>query len=169
MIGLEELETLVAPLVEQEGLELVRIQLVRGHHQAQLRIFVDQERGVTVGDCARLSREIARRLDARPDLASAYGLEVSSAGMNRPIWTLEHFRRFQGEKLCFDLAEPRDGRVRFQGVIEAVAGDRIRLRVEGGPDLEVTADEIAAAHLELDPWRRGAPGAHRRAEGESEL
>jgi ribosome maturation factor RimP len=168
MIGLEELESLVAPLVEQEGLELVRIQVVRGHHQAQLRIFVDRDRGVTVGDCARLSREIARRLDERPGLAAAYRLEVSSAGMNRPIWKLEHFRRFRGERLGFDLVEPRDGRTRFHGVIEAVEGDRIHLRVEGGPALEVTAEEIAAAQLELDPWRRGSSGGCRSAEGEPE-
>jgi ribosome maturation factor RimP len=166
MIGLEELETLVAPLVEQEGLELVRVQVVRGHHQAQLRIFVDQERGVSVGDCARLSRAIVHRLDERPDLATAYRLEVSSAGMNRPIWKLEHYRRFLGEKLCFDLIEPRDGRVRFHGRIEAVEGDRIRLGVEDGPELEVTAEELAAAHLELDPWRRRGP--LRGAEGEPE-
>jgi len=169
MIGPEELETLVAPLIEQEGLELVQVQVVGGSRQAQLRIFVDQEGGVSVADCARLSRSIVRKLDAQPGLGATYRLEVSSPGMNRPIWKLEHFLRFRGERLRFELVEPRDGHIRFRGSIEAVDGDRIRLRLEGDEVLEVRSDQIATAHLELDPWqRRPSIDARGRARGESE-
>jgi ribosome maturation factor RimP len=157
MIGPEEWEALVAPLIEQAGLELVKLQVVHGHRQTQLRIFVDHEQGVSVGDCARLCREIGRQLEARFGPESAPLLEVSSAGMSRPIWALEHFRRFRGEKLHFELVEPRQGRLRFRGTIEAVEGERIRLRLDEGEILELTAGEIAAANLELDPWRRRAP------------
>jgi ribosome maturation factor RimP len=63
--------------------------------------------------------------------------------------------------------EPREGRLRFQGTIEAVEGDRVRVRLEDGGTLELTVAEIAAAHLELDPWRR--PEAARECrEGEPE-
>jgi ribosome maturation factor RimP len=169
MIGPEELEARIAPLIEEAGLELVRLQVVPGHRQTQLRIFVDHEQGVSVADCARLSREIARALEDRPGVESAYRLEVSSAGMNRPIWSLEHFRRFRGEKLHFELVEPLGGRLRFHGTIEAVEGERIRLRTDEGEVLERATGEIAAAHLDLDPWRRpGSASDDARKEGERE-
>ncbi len=157
MIRQEELRALFVPLLEGSDIELVAVQVVPGHKQHQLRIFVDRPGGIDIGVCARLSREVARRLDERLDLRGGYRLEVSSPGMNRPIWTLEHFRRFQGERLQFDLVDPREGRTRFQGLIAAVDGERVTLEVESGETFTVAVTEIASAKLDLDPWKGRRP------------
>jgi ribosome maturation factor RimP len=166
MIGKDELRAVIGPLLEEGGLELVLVQVVPGHRQHQLRIFVDRPGGVDVAACADLSRAVARRLEARLDMQGAYRLEVSSPGMNRPIWTLEHFRRFVGERLEFELVEPRNDQVRFRGTIAAVDGEQIVLRTEAGEDFTVGPAEIASARLDLDPWQgrhRERPRRGRRA------
>lgn len=157
MIKKEELQALITPLLEGSDIELVQVQVVAGHKQHQLRIFVDRPGGIDIGACARVSREVARRLEERIDLRGGYRLEVSSPGLNRPIWALEHFRRFQGERLQFDLVEPRDGRTRFQGRIAAVDGERVTLEAESGEIFAVDVTEIASAKLDLDPWKGRRP------------
>jgi len=157
MIRKEELQALFAPLLEGSDVELVQVQVVPGHKQHQLRIFVDRPGGIDIGACARLSREIARLLEERLDLRGGYRLEVSSPGMNRPIWTLEHYRRFQGDRLQFDLVEPRDGRTRYQGTIAAVDGERVTLEAETGETFTLALTEIASATLDLDPWKGRRP------------
>lgn len=154
MISKEELEALVAPILRDAGAELVQVQVSAGARRAQLRVFADREGGITVGECGDLSRRIARELDRLAGLATGYMLEVSSPGMNRPIWALEHYRRFAGERLSFELAEPYEGRRRFAGTIESVEGERIRLRIAGGDLLDVELGQIAEARLDMDPWKR---------------
>jgi ribosome maturation factor RimP len=157
MIRKEELQALFAPLLEGSDIELVQVQVVPGHKQHQLRIFVDRPGGIDIGACARLSREIARRLEERLDLRGGYRLEVSSPGLNRPIWTLEHYRRFLGDRLQFDLVEPRDGRTRYQGTIAAVDGESVTLEAETGETFTLALNEIASATLDLDPWKGRRP------------
>jgi len=169
MIAKEDLEEVVAPMLEEAGAELVEIQVVPGAQQVQLRLFVDRPAGITVGECGRLSRRIARELDLLPGLAGGYRLEVSSPGMNRPIWTLDHFRRFVGESVCVVLREPHEGRTWHKGTIASVAGECIRLRVQGDEVVELGLGDIAKAHLELDAWKgrsRVNPAGRKRGEQE---
>jgi len=154
MISRDEVAAIIAPILEEAGAELVEVQVIPGGRRTRLRVFVDREGGITVGECGQLSRRIGRDLDAAPALASGYWLEVSSPGMRRPIWKLEHFRRFVGERLVFELAEAREGRTRFDGTIEAVENERIRLRTGEGALIETDVAGIANAHLDLDPWKR---------------
>ncbi|MFH1143469.1 MAG: ribosome maturation factor RimP [Candidatus Eisenbacteria bacterium] len=153
IITKEQLEALVAPLLREAGAELVQVQILPGGRQVRLRLFVDRAGGITVGQCGELSRQIARELERFPDLASGYALEVSSPGMDRPISTLEHFRRFAGERVTVDLVAAREGRSRFSGSIDAVEGERIRLRLDGGEVLEIGPADLAGARLDLDPWK----------------
>lgn len=151
MITREKMADLLDPLLADHGLELVQLQIIPGRRRI-LRVFIDSPAGVSVGDCAEISREISRRLDADPT-SGDYVLEVSSPGMNRPIWSLEHFKRFTGQALNLETKEPRDGRVRFAGTIESVAGDVVRLRTSSGELVELAIDEIESARLNMDPWQ----------------
>lgn len=155
MLTKENIVEFLRPILAASGSELVDLSVTRGHHLVQIRIFVDREGGVSVEDCAELSRQIARRLDAGPAAGVEYRLEVSSPGMNRPVWSLAHFRRFRGERLHFELREPRDGRVRFGGRIEAVTDDHVQLRTDEGELFEVREEDLVSARLDLDPWKRG--------------
>ncbi len=152
MFSTESLTSLIEPLLEERGMELVELQIVPGRRRT-IRLYIDHVSGVSVGDCAQVSREISRKLDAAQPDVDNYLLEVSSPGMNRPVWTLEHFERFQGEELRFEMKEPWDGQVSFEGRIESVEGEVVKLRLADGRLLEVTVDALRSARLQIDPWQ----------------
>lgn len=152
MISRESMVSLIEPLLAERGLELVELQIVPGRRPT-VRLFIDREAAINIGDCAEVSRAIARLLDAQQPPVDTYLLEVSSPGMHRPVRTLESFKRFQGEPLRFELCEPCDGQVSFEGRIESVEGEVIKLRVRDGRLLEVTLEAIRSARLDRDPWK----------------
>ncbi|MBD3334108.1 MAG: ribosome maturation factor RimP [Candidatus Eisenbacteria bacterium] len=148
-----ELERRVRPLVEELGFELVEATASRSRRRQAFRVFVDKEGGVAVKDCAFLSRRISQVLDQDPLLAGAYGIEVSSPGMSRPVRTPEQFRRFMGEKVHIRLRRPRNGRRKWTGRIAAVDEGRVTLAMEKGEKARFDLEEIEEARLELDPWK----------------
>lgn len=154
-----ELERLLEPLVDELGYELVQVQASRTRRFHVFRVFVDKENGVNISDCAFLSRRVGQILDQDPSLVGAYSLDVSSPGMNRPIWSLDHYRRFQGEKVYILLRDSLDGRRRWTGRIAGVAREEVAIDLEGPGERRFRLDEIEEARLELDPWK--APKADR--------
>jgi len=149
-----EFERLVQPLVEELGFELVQMSVSRIRRRHQFRIFADKDGGLAVKDCAFLSRRVKQILDQDPLLAGNYTLEVSSPGMNRPIWTLAHYKRFNGERVRLSVREPRDGRRIWTGRIESVDGDDVTIDLDGTGAQRFGLDEIEEAHLDMDPWKR---------------
>jgi len=147
----EDLVKLAEPILEEIGLELVELQVQRGR-KPLVRISIDGPDGVSIDQCARISRQIERKLESIDPETRMIALEVSSAGMNRPIWSLAHFQRFVGSNLSFVLREPRDGRKSYKGSIESVSGESVSIRVENGDMLTIRPDEFEKANLDLDPW-----------------
>ncbi len=136
----------VAPAIEALGLELWGVEYLRHGRRATLRIFIDCLSGVTIDDCERVSRQVSAILDVEDPIAEEYTLEVSSPGIDRPLFTLPQFERFVGEEANVRLRIPLDGRRRFRGVIARVMADRIALRVEGG-SIEMLHADIERAGL----------------------
>ena len=146
----EELSELLVPAITDLGRELVGIEYSPNAAGSVLRVYIDEpERGVTIEDCERASREISALLDVNDPVAGRYTLEVSSPGLERPLFTLEHFARFVGAQVKINVNLPLDGRRRFQGAISAVEGDRIVLDQDGTPVAIVHAN-IAKARLVPD-------------------
>jgi len=130
----DELEQLLRPAIEDLGLELVGIEFSSGAGGSLLRVYIDEpEQGVSIDDCERASREISALLDVNDPVAGRYTLEVSSPGLERPLFTMEHFRRFAGEQVKISVSLPVDGRRRFQGRIDDVEDDRITIDQDGTP------------------------------------
>lgn len=150
----DEFAELVRPLLEQEGVELVEFGISRHQRSQVFRVSIDREDGVTIDDCARLSRGIADLLDARPLLRGTYQLEVSSAGMNRPIWSLEHFRRFEGEEVRIELDAAGSGGRSLRGTIGPVEGLDVWILLSGGERRLLRMEEIGKARLHMDPWKK---------------
>jgi ribosome maturation factor RimP len=111
-----------------------------------LRIYIDHEEGVSLADCELVSHQIGAFLDVEDPLPGSYALEVSSPGLDRPLRTLEHFRRFRDEEIRVELKEVRDGRRRLKGRLLGVEGEQILVEAD-----EVTwrlgLAEIAKAQL----------------------
>jgi ribosome maturation factor RimP len=160
----DELNALLAPLIGDLGLELVGIEFSQGHGGSLLRVYVDApERPVTIDDCERASREISAALDVNDPVAGRYTLEVSSPGLDRPLFTPEHFARFIGEAVKINVNLPIEGRRRFHGTIAAIDGDRITIEQDSEPVTLVHAN-IAKARLAPDYAALGLAAAQREYE-----
>ena len=150
MDGTERIETVITPTIAAMGYEIVRVHLSGGRRQI-LQIMADRLDGapMTVENCADISRTVSALLDVEDPIAGAYVLEVSSPGIDRPLTRLKDFERYSGFEVRIETKAMIDGRRRFRGVLKGVAGDRVRLEVEGGL-AELPFDGILRAKLVLN-------------------
>ena len=141
---------LLDPVAEAAGYEIVRLRLMGGEEARRLQIMAETPEGeMVVEDCARLSRAISEVMDAADPIAGEYTLEVSSPGVDRPLFRLEHYARFAGESAKVVMKLPQDGRRRLQGTIARIEGDRIVFVVDGA-EMAVAFDNIDKARLVPD-------------------
>ena len=162
---------MLRPVVEGLGYELVGIEH-RSGARGLLRVYIDHAPGVTVDDCERVSRQVSAVLDVEDPIAGEYDLEVSSPGLDRPLFEGAHFERFTGQRARVKLAVPLAGRRRFSGVIGAVRERHVVL-IDGGEEHVLPLGIIASARLVPEEVngrqgrsRRGEQGV--RADGEAE-
>jgi ribosome maturation factor RimP len=121
---------LVEPVLEELGFRLVRVK-VSGRDGGTVQIMAERAKGeMTVEDCATISRRLSPVLDAYDPMPGRYRLEVSSPGIDRPLVRPSDFALWAGHEAKVELKELVDGRKRFRGVIEGVAADEVRLRIE---------------------------------------
>ena len=164
----QEIEALIAPAVAALGLELLGSEWNAGPSQSLLRLYIDApERPVTVEDCEAVSREVEALLDVHDPIAGQYTLEVSSPGIDRPLFTPAQFARHVGERAKVTLKLPMDGRRRLQGRIARVEGNDIAVEVDGN-ELVLAHDAIEKARIVPDLVALGlAPKLPRRAGGKA--
>jgi ribosome maturation factor RimP len=142
----ERLVALIEPVLARLGYELVELEYAPGRSQAVVRLFIDKPEGVTVDDCERISRETAALLDVEDPIPTAYTLEVSSPGFDRPLKKPAHFERFLGSRVFVELKLPREGRRRYTGLLQSVTPTGVELEVDR-QKVEVPFGEIGKAHL----------------------
>jgi ribosome maturation factor RimP len=123
---------LVRSVVEPMGYELVGVQyLQRGAAGSLLRVYIDQEKGITLDDCTAVSHQVSGVLDVEDPLPGHYDLEVSSPGLDRPLFEAAHYARFCGHRARIKLRGKVEGRRAFEGLIEGVEGEQVALLVDG--------------------------------------
>ncbi len=162
-----EIARLLAPTVTSLGVELLGVEYLSSQGGALLRLYIDvpasdvpanafegsddaPPRSVTIEECEAVSREVSAQLDVEDPISANYTLEVSSPGIDRPLFTLEHFKRFVGESAKVTLKLPQDGRRRLQGRIAGIEGEAITFLVDGA--LFIAAfDNIEKARL-IPDW-----------------
>ncbi|MBK8173853.1 MAG: ribosome maturation factor RimP [Rhodospirillales bacterium] len=155
----ERIATVVLPTVTAMGYSLVRVQIT-GKQRLRLQIMAERADGqaMMVDDCAELSRALSAVLDVDDPIGSAYTLEVSSPGIDRPLVSLADFDRFAGFDARVELARSIEGRRRFSGRLRGTQGEMVALAVEGTDVLVPFADiqrakllltdELLAAHVQ---------------------
>ena len=117
---LEQLHALMAPVVEALGYEFWGFEFLSQGRHSLLRIYIDHVNGILVEDCEKVSRQISSVLDVEDPISNEYTLEVSSPGMDRPLFTLEQFAKHAGELVKIKLRSPYEGRRNFQGPLRGV-------------------------------------------------
>ena len=146
----DELIDMLTPTVEALKLELLGIEFAQSGSRALLRLYIDVEgRLVNIEDCEAVSREVAAILDVNDPITSKYTLEVSSPGIDRPLFKPAHFARFMGEQAKVNLRLPQNTRRRVQGRIAKVEGDMLTI-AEDKVEFEIAFDNIEKARLVPD-------------------
>ena len=150
-----QIAALLTPTVEALGLELIGVEYLPAPGSALLRLYIDLPqspdepagRMVGIEHCEAVSREVSAQLDVEDPISSNYTLEVSSPGVDRPLFTAAQFARFVGEEVKVTLKLPQDGRRRMQGRIVGVEGETIRIEADGIGGQKITLD-VAMGNVE---------------------
>jgi ribosome maturation factor RimP len=121
----------VASVVNPMGYEFVGLELQRQGKTSLLRIYIDAEKGVTVDDCVRVSRQVSAVLDVEDPIQGRYNLEVSSPGIDRPLFELAHYTKQLGKRIKIRVHNPVDEQRNFVGFLLRVEGEEIHLLVNG--------------------------------------
>nr|WP_303720939.1 ribosome maturation factor RimP [Malonomonas rubra] len=154
----EQIELLIQPILEDLGLELVDLVYQRENRGWVLRFFLDKEGGITLDDCAEASREISALLDIEDVIDTAYNLEVSSPGLDRPLKKPRDFERFSGQLvkvktvIAIDPDERGRNRKTFAGTLDGLADGKvlITLKEKNAGQVAIPLDQIDTAHLEYE-------------------
>ena len=127
----EEIRDLLAPTVEALGFELLGVEYAPSTGNSMLRLYIEvPDRPVGIEDCEAVSREVSALLDVEDPIPGEYSLEVSSPGIDRPLFGAAQFARFVGEQAKLSLRIPQDGRRRLQGRIARVEGGTVFIAEE---------------------------------------
>jgi len=140
------IQEIVEPVVESLGYELVGIEFLRQGKHGLLRVYIDTENGVTVDDCGKVSHQLSGVLDVEDVIKGQYRLEVSSPGLDRPLFKLAHFERFAGHQARLTLATPIEGQRKFKGVLQGVEDGKVIVNI-GENELVLSISAIDKANL----------------------
>jgi ribosome maturation factor RimP len=126
-----KLTQLARSVVEPMGYELLGVEYAGGQGGAVLRVYIDHEKGITLEDCTAVSHQLSGVLDVEDPIREHYALEVSSPGLDRPLFSAAHYERFLGQRVRLKLTEKLDGRRNFQGEISEVRDGEVLLVIDG--------------------------------------
>jgi ribosome maturation factor RimP len=157
----ERITSLVEPIARDESLELLEVEFNPGRGRWLVRIYIDKEGGVTIGDCERVSREVERTLDVEDIIDQPYTLEVSSPGLTRALKKKSDFERYKGRRCRIITSSPMDMRSEFHGEIGEVEEEGVEIKTEvktkAGKQIEMKMDihwipfsAIKKANLEVE-------------------
>jgi len=127
---LEQLQALLAPVVEALGYQCWGVEFISQGRHSLLRVYIDHPNGILIDDCEKVSRQISGVLDVEDPISGEYTLEVSSPGMDRPLFTLEQFAAHVGAQVKIRLRSPYEGRRNFQGVLRGVEEQDVVVQVD---------------------------------------
>ncbi len=140
------IETVIEPVVSGLGYEYVGAQFGQAENGQTLRVFIDTENGVVVEDCVAVSKQLSAVLDVEDTIKSAYQLEVSSPGIDRPLFTVNQFTEQKNEVVKVKMAVAVDGRRNFKGRLVDVENDAAIVEVDG-IDYALPVSDVEEAHL----------------------
>lgn len=139
---------LAAPLAGQLGLDLVDVEYKKEGGSWYLRVFIDKEGGVTLDDCQALSQKLENVLDSHDPIEHAYILEVSSPGIERPLKSIEDFKRFLGSSVKITTFEPQEGKKEHTGHLIDLAESTLILKDQKkNKNILINLQNVASAHL----------------------
>lgn len=146
MAKVDELNAMLEPVITGLGFVFWGLEFAAQGKHSTLRVYIDHEEGINVDQCAEVSRQISAVMDVEDPISQNYTLEVSSPGMDRPLFSLEQFSAYLGEWVQVRLRAPFEGRRKFKGVLSAIEDQDICVTVDG-MDYLLPIESIDKANL----------------------
>ena len=146
----EAINAIIERVTEREGLELVHWEMVGPKNNSVLRIFIDKPGGVNHHDCEIVSNQVGTLLDVEDLLPTQYVLEVSSPGVDRPLYKPADYARFAGNKVKLKTQTPINGQRNFKGKLLGIDANMVKLQVENGGEIEIAFDNITKGNIEYE-------------------
>ncbi|GAA0785223.1 MULTISPECIES: ribosome maturation factor RimP [Pseudomonadati] len=138
-------EMLAVP-VEALGFQLWGIEYVQAGKHSIVRVFIDHENGINIEDCAEVSRQVSAVLDVEDPISTEFTLEVSSPGVDRPLFNAQQYAAYIGEDAKVQLTMPVAGSRNLKGAITKIEGQMLTIKVDG-KDLVVALDNIRKGNI----------------------
>ena len=142
----DTLYQIITPVVEGLGYELVGIEYLPQGKHSLLRVYIDQETGITLDDCEQVSRQVSAVMDVEDPLTNNYNLEISSPGLERPLFTEEHYTRFAGNQVFVRMSFPIDGRRKFEGLLQGIEDGEVVVEIDE-EQFRLPLSQVDKAHL----------------------
>jgi ribosome maturation factor RimP len=146
----QKIEGLAAPAIERRGAYSVDIQLRRERGEQVVQLFVDTDRGITIDECAEISRELVREFELARVFEVPYRLEVSSPGLEKPLRYLRQYPKNVGRRFRVNIASEQGPRTLLATLV-SVEGDRLTFQPDDGEPVTLPFDTIIESKEEL-PW-----------------
>lgn len=137
---------LIEPTVTAFGLQLWGIEHIQQGKYSLLRIYIEREEGITIEDCEQVSRQVSTILDVEDPISGEYTLEVSSPGLDRPLFNAQQFGQFTGSEASVRMRNPVDGRRKFKGLITGVNENTVAIEVDGS-NFDLPVRDIEKANI----------------------
>ena len=146
----ERIRDIAMKAAGENGVEFVHTEIAGTKRNMIVRVFIDKPDGVTIEDCSTVSRAIEAVLDADDFIPSAYFLEVSSPGLDRPLFKLEDYVKYSGKKAKIKTTSAIDGQANFNGRIVEVDGQEIVFEDRTNGIVRIPFSGVAKANLKVD-------------------
>lgn len=143
----KELQQLIEPLVNSLGFSLWGLKMATGKQRGVLKVFIESEDGVTVDQCAEVSRNLSVMLDVEDPIPGRYSLEVSSPGIEREFFKADQMRPYVGQEVTVHLKDPDEGRKNFAGTLTKAEADAFEIQEPEGGCLTFTWDKVKQTRL----------------------
>lgn len=144
------LRALLEPAVAALGCELVGIEYHASGKHSLLRVYIDKPEGVTVDDCSAVSYQVSGLLDVEDPVPGHYTLEVSSPGLDRPLFQAADFERFAGREVKLRTRFPVEGQRNFKGLLQGLHGQQVVIEQQDGTRVSLPLDQVEQARLVPD-------------------
>jgi ribosome maturation factor RimP len=146
-----KLAAIIAPSIEAMGYELVRVAVMGSRDRPTVQVMADRADGgqIAVEDCEAISHAVGALLDVEDPIAGAWNLEVSSAGIDRPLTRVKDWNRFAGHLARAEAVAPVDGRKRFSGIVLGADETHARMRLDDGTEVFLPLADLRRAKLVL--------------------
>lgn len=141
-----EIYEMVKPIADELNYDIYHVEYVKENGELYLRIYIEKDGGITLSDCEALSRRVSDLMDEKDPIKDPYFLEVSSPGLNRTLFTEEHYKRFIGREVIVKFTKSVDGKKNIKGILKEVNEDSIV--VEADQLINIPKDKIKSVNIE---------------------